>query len=228
MRALSPSAQGRAQGRGRGTRPGYEAKGPRLRQHAGVPNASDSRRALRLGLGAEAGSRAPGLGLAAARRGPGKMRTPMNARPLHNAPQSRMQFNYLNFQYSPQTLQFQRHHFNVSKVYMGIACDIVGEPSTLRTAPDATTRRFSCDGSAAAPRRRRLTCNDSRHTATSATISTRYPFITSHRDPRSNRSPLTSRHRAQTAVHLAPNTPFPTHFAEVDCTLSNPRGILQP
>ena len=155
------------------------------------------------------------------------MRTPMNARPLHNAPQSRMQFNYLNFQYSPQTLRFQRHHFNVSKVYMGIACDIVGKPSTLRTAPDATTRRFSCDGSAAAPRRRRLTCNDSRHTATSATISTRYPFITSHRDPRSNRSPLTSQHRAQTAVHLAPNTPFPTHFAEVDCTLSNPRGILQ-
>ena len=150
----------------------------------------------------------------------------MNARPLHNAPQSRMQFNYLNFQYSPQTLQFQRHHFNVSKVYMGIACDIVGKPSTLRTAPDATTRRFSCDGSAAAPRRRRLTCNDSRHTATSATISTRYPFITSHRDPRSNRSPLTSRHRAQTAAPSPHDTalkPQPPHLTTPRSNRSPPR-----
>lgn len=98
-------------------------------------------------------------------------------------------------------------------------------PQNQTSPPEATVPRFPCDDSFTAPRRQRLTCNDSRHTATSATISTRYPFITSHRDPRSHRSTLTARHRAQTAVHFDPNTPFPTHFAEVYCTLSNPRGI---
>ena len=50
--------------------------------------------------------------------------------------QFRMQFDYLNIQQSPQTLQFQRCEFVLQTNLGGIACDIGGgHPTTSHPAP---------------------------------------------------------------------------------------------
>lgn len=111
-----------------------------------------------------------------------------------------MQFDCLNFQHSPQTLQFQRPYFNVSKVCMGIVCNICGEPSPLRTAqstkPDQPTRRHSAsDPLQRLPPHRDL--SDDQHAISVHNVPSS-PSLTPqppHRTTlRSNRSPLRPKH----------------------------------
>lgn len=111
-----------------------------------------------------------------------------------------MQFDCLNFQHSPQTLQFQQPYFNVSKVCMGIVCNICGEPSPLRTAqstkPDQPTRRHSAsDPLQRLPPHRDL--SDDQHAISVHNVPSS-PSLTPqppHRTTlRSNRSPLRPKH----------------------------------
>ena len=46
--------------------------------------------------------------------------------------------------------------------------------------------------------------------------------------PRRPRNTTRRRNHAQTVVHYTPNTPCHPDFTEVDCTLSNHPGVLQP
>ena len=71
-----------------------------------------------------------------------------------------------------------------------------------------------------------------RHTATQApTVSSIIPAArtksrhTRHATPQKR---LTTNQRAQTVVHYTPHTPCHPDFTEVDCTLSNHTGDLQP